>query len=63
MLTDNPKGPAEGTTEHATLENEMGFGYWKVLGECIYAYERSGVERWRIGDIFVSHKSIATRIG
>jgi hypothetical protein len=31
-------GPAEGSTEHRTLEKEIGFSYRQVLGEHTYAY-------------------------
>jgi hypothetical protein len=31
-------GPAEGSTEHRTLEKEIGFSYRHVLGELTYAY-------------------------
>ena len=31
-------GPAEGTKEHSTLEQEMGFSYRTLLGEMMYAY-------------------------
>jgi hypothetical protein len=31
-------GPAEGSTEHRTLEKEIGFSYRQVLGELTYAY-------------------------
>jgi hypothetical protein len=32
------KGPAEGSTEHRTLEKEIGFSYRQVLGELTYTY-------------------------
>jgi hypothetical protein len=31
-------GPAEGSTEHRTLEKEVGFSYRRVLRELTYAY-------------------------
>ena len=34
----NNIGPREGTEEHSTLEDEIGFNYRNVLGELMYAY-------------------------
>ena len=31
-------GSSEDTPEHRALEREVGFSYWHVLGELIYAY-------------------------
>jgi hypothetical protein len=31
-------GPAEGSTEHPTLEKEIGFSYYQVFGELTYEY-------------------------
>ena len=32
------EGPPEGAPEHAALAKQMGFGYWSLLGELLYAY-------------------------
>jgi hypothetical protein len=37
-------GRAEGSTDHRTLEKEIGFSYRQVLGELTYAYVGGGVD-------------------
>jgi hypothetical protein len=36
-------GPPEGTDEHTALEKGVGFSYWQILGELIYAYVICGL--------------------
>jgi hypothetical protein len=32
------EGPSEGTQAHQDLETKVGFGYYQLLGELVYAY-------------------------
>jgi hypothetical protein len=37
-IYDEPRGPSEGTSEHAELQSSHGFSYRTLLGELLYAY-------------------------